>query len=84
MIQRQLRRTLALVRVRALYWSTIYSGVDEASGYEYFYSSNTGVSMWMLPSFMYPKRTQLVDSESSEEESVSAEERMLPFQQAMT
>lgn len=79
MIQRQFRRILALVRVRGLYWSTVYSGVDETSGYEYFYSSVTGASMWMLPSFMYPKQTTMVDSESSEEESVFFDEgQMLP------
>lgn len=45
----------------------MYSGIDESSGMEYYYSSVTGVSMWVLPSFMYPKQNPLLESELSEE-----------------
>ncbi len=51
-IQTRIRMTLATIRVRLLYQSTVIQAVDESSGSKYYYNPSTYATMWELPSFM--------------------------------
>jgi hypothetical protein len=52
LVQKQARRFLALLNVRLKYQETVVPVLDDTSGLTYFTNSQSGVSMWELPSFM--------------------------------
>lgn len=52
LIQKQIKRFLALLKVRILYKSTVTELYDESTGSAYYYSKKTGLSFWYLPLFM--------------------------------
>lgn len=57
MIQKHMRRYLALMRVRMLYQSRVSAVPDARTGGIYYYNSYTGEAMWELPKFMKGKLT---------------------------
>jgi hypothetical protein len=56
LIQKYIRRMLALQRVRGMYDKVVTRAVDEGSGVEYYWNILTGVSMWQLPAFMVDRQ----------------------------
>lgn len=57
MIQKHMRRYMALIRVQLLYQSRVSAVPDARTGGTYYYNSYDGLAMWELPKFMKGKLT---------------------------
>ena len=57
MIQKQMRRYMALMRVRLMYQRIVSAIPDARTSGTYYYNSELGQAMWELPKFMKGKLT---------------------------